>query len=139
MANFRAKDFEAVVDECGQRRPALGGDHRPVHVGLGWHRSRYVPLARMRQVRLVLLDLQCLRAKRDLPRRRLRAVEPTIPLALAATSDYLAWRDPVYVAAGLAGVVALRLLLVQPLLACGWLHGISLLRGRRIHRELDMF
>lgn len=58
----------------------------------------------------------------------------TVALALAATSEYLAWRDPVYIAAGFAGIVALCLVLVQPLLARGWLPGLSVLRGRRIHR-----
>lgn len=58
----------------------------------------------------------------------------TVALALAATSEYLAWRGPVYIAAGFAGIVALCLVLVQPLLARGWLPGLSVLRGRRIHR-----
>jgi len=62
-----------------------------------------------------------------------------LPLTFAATSEYLAWRDPVYIAAGLAGVVALCLLLVQPLLARGWLPGLHPLRGRRIHRTVGIF
>lgn len=57
-----------------------------------------------------------------------------VPLAFAATNEYLAFRDPVYIAAGLAGVVALCLALVQPLLAGGWLPGIGYLHGRRVHR-----
>jgi hypothetical protein len=40
-----------------------------------------------------------------------------VPLTFAATSEYLACRDPIYIAAGFAGVVALCLALVQPLLA----------------------
>jgi len=60
------------------------------------------------------------------------------PLTFAATSEYLAWRDPAYIAAGLAGVVALCLLLVQPLVAQGWLPGLNLLYGRRIHRVLGV-
>jgi len=56
------------------------------------------------------------------------------PLVVAATSPLLAWRDPVYIAAGLAGVVALALLLVQPLLAGGLLPGLPMARGRRVHR-----
>lgn len=56
-----------------------------------------------------------------------------MPLAVAATSPLLAWRDPLYVAAGLAGVVALGLLLVQPLLAGGLLPGLAGRRGRRVH------
>jgi hypothetical protein len=58
----------------------------------------------------------------------------TIPIAVAATSPLLAWRDPTYIAAGLAGVVAMALLLVQPLLAGGYLPGLPVLRGRRVHR-----
>jgi predicted ferric reductase len=57
-----------------------------------------------------------------------------IPLIFAATSEYLAFRDAVYIAAGLAGVLALCLALVQPILARGWLPGLHLLRGRRVHR-----
>ncbi|HEV7305698.1 ferric reductase-like transmembrane domain-containing protein [Ensifer sp.] len=59
-----------------------------------------------------------------------------VPLTFAATSEYLAWRDPVYIVAGFAGVVALCLALVQPLLARGWLPGLSLLPGRRAHRAV---
>ena len=57
-----------------------------------------------------------------------------IPIGVAATSPLLAWRDPVYILAGLAGVVAMALVLVQPLLAGGYLPGLPLLRGRRVHR-----
>ncbi len=61
-----------------------------------------------------------------------------VPLTFAATSEYLAWREPVYIAAGFAGVVALCLALVQPLLAGGWLPGLYLLRGRRVHRVVGV-
>jgi predicted ferric reductase len=61
-----------------------------------------------------------------------------VPLVFAATSEYLAWRDPVYIVAGLAGVVALGLALVQPLLAAGWLPGLHLLRSRRVHRTVGI-
>lgn len=57
-----------------------------------------------------------------------------VPAYLAVTSPLLAWRDPVYIAAGLAGIVAMSLLLVQPLLAAGALPGLPTIRGRRIHR-----
>lgn len=43
----------------------------------------------------------------------------SLPIALAATSPLLAWRDPLYIAGGFAGVVALALLLIQPALAAG--------------------
>lgn len=49
----------------------------------------------------------------------------------AATSPLLAWRDAIYIAGCLAGVAALALLLVQPLLAGG--HLVGLRRGRRVH------
>jgi predicted ferric reductase len=56
-----------------------------------------------------------------------------VPLALAAASDLLVWRDPVYILAGFAGIVALGLMLVQPLLIAGYLPGLSAYRGRRVH------
>ena len=56
-----------------------------------------------------------------------------VPLGIAATSPLLAWREPVYTAAGLAGVVSLSFLLVQPLLASGVLPGLPLRPGRRVH------
>ena len=56
-----------------------------------------------------------------------------VPLAVAATSPLLAWREPIYIAAGFAGVVALALLLLQPLLAGGYLPGLAARRGRQLH------
>lgn len=60
----------------------------------------------------------------------------TIPLAAAAMSPQLAWRDPIYIGAGFAGVIAMALLLLQPLLAGGYLPGFAGQRGRRIHRYI---
>ena len=57
-----------------------------------------------------------------------------VPIAAAATSPLLAWREPVYIAAGLAGVVAMALMLLQPLLAGGYLPGLTEYRGRYVHR-----
>ena len=57
-----------------------------------------------------------------------------VPIAVSVTSPLLAWREPVYVVAGFGGVIALALLLVQPLLAGGYLPGLSAWRGRRVHR-----
>lgn len=57
-----------------------------------------------------------------------------VPIALAATSPQLAWRDWVYITAGFAGIIALGLLLVQPLLMGGYLPGLSAYRARRTHR-----
>lgn len=62
------------------------------------------------------------------------AAAVAVPLAVAAGSPLLAWREPVYVVAGFAGVVAMALLLVQPLLAGGYLPGLPAPRGRRTHR-----
>jgi predicted ferric reductase len=56
-----------------------------------------------------------------------------VPLAIAATSPLLAWRQPVYIVAGFAGVVAMALLLLQPLLAGSALPGLPSPRGRRLH------
>lgn len=56
-----------------------------------------------------------------------------IPLAVAASSPLLAWRGPVYIAAGFAGVIAMGMLLVQPLLAGGFLPGMTTRQGRRMH------
>ncbi|MGX1742472.1 ferric reductase-like transmembrane domain-containing protein [Bosea sp. NPDC055353] len=57
-----------------------------------------------------------------------------VSLAGAATSPLLAWRGPIYVVAGFAGVVALALVLLQPLLAAGYLPGLPVPRGRQAHR-----
>jgi hypothetical protein len=56
-----------------------------------------------------------------------------LPIAAAATSPQLAWRGPVYILAGFAGIVALGLVLVQPLLIGGYLPGLQAYRGRRAH------
>ena len=61
------------------------------------------------------------------------AVALTVPVLVAASSPLLAWRDPIYIAAGFAGVVALALLLIQPLLAGGYLPGLRLRFSRRLH------
>ncbi|MEO1313432.1 MAG: ferric reductase-like transmembrane domain-containing protein [Pseudomonadota bacterium] len=61
-----------------------------------------------------------------------------VPLAAAATSPLLAWREPVYIIAGFAGIVAMALLLVQPLLIGGYLPGLGGLRGRRVHRGIGV-
>jgi len=61
------------------------------------------------------------------------AVAIGVPIAFAAGSEQLAWRGPVYILAGFAGIVALGLVLVQPLLIGGYLPGLSAYRGRRAH------
>lgn len=62
------------------------------------------------------------------------AIAIGVPVVAAAMSPLLAWRQPVYIAAGFAGVVAMALMLVQPLLVGGYLPGLSARRGRRSHR-----
>lgn len=62
------------------------------------------------------------------------AVVIATPISAAAMSPLLAWRQPVYIAAGFAGVIAMTLLFVQPLLAGGYLPGLPARRGRRVHR-----
>jgi predicted ferric reductase len=57
-----------------------------------------------------------------------------VPIIAAAMSPLLAWRGPVYIIAGFAGIVALGLLLAQPLLVGGYMPGLSPLSGRRTHR-----
>ncbi len=57
-----------------------------------------------------------------------------VPIAIAATSPLLAYRGPVYIAAGFAGIIAMALVLVQPLLAGGSLPGLPTRPGRRVHR-----
>jgi len=56
-----------------------------------------------------------------------------VPIAAAATSPFLAWRGPVYILAGFAGIVALGLMLFQPLLVGGYLPGLPGRIGRRAH------
>lgn len=78
---------------------------------------------------------------RAAPGNRLRAVLTwgalglalAVPLGVAATSPLLAWREPVYILAGFAGILALGLLLVQPLLAMGDLPGLTPGYARRLH------
>ena len=57
-----------------------------------------------------------------------------VPVTVALSSPLLAWRQPVYIAAGLAGILGLAIILAQPLLAAGYLPGLPAPRGRRIHR-----
>lgn len=62
------------------------------------------------------------------------ALAIAVPITLAAISPLLAWRQPIYILAGLAGVIALGLLLVQPMVIGGVLPGLSPLQRRRLHR-----
>ncbi|MCR9238504.1 MAG: ferric reductase-like transmembrane domain-containing protein [Alphaproteobacteria bacterium] len=58
------------------------------------------------------------------------------PIAIAATSPVLVGRDAAYLVSGIAGVTALALLLLQPLLAAGYLPGLHVMQERRWHRWL---
>jgi hypothetical protein len=62
------------------------------------------------------------------------AAAVAVPLGLAATSPLLAWRQPVYIAAGFAGVLSMTLLFLQPLLARGHVPRLSPRGGRAVHR-----
>lgn len=62
------------------------------------------------------------------------AVVLLLPIVLAAGSPLLAWRRPVYIVAGFAGIIALALLLIQPLLIGRYLPALAAGRGRRLHR-----
>lgn len=61
-----------------------------------------------------------------------------VPVFLAAQSPLLAWRQPVYIAAGFAGVIAFALMVLQPLLAAGLMPGIGVAAGRRVHRWIGV-
>lgn len=56
------------------------------------------------------------------------------PLLIAATSPLLEGREAVYILGGLAGVFALALLILQPLLAAGYLPGMNVAQARRWHQ-----
>jgi hypothetical protein len=56
-----------------------------------------------------------------------------VPIAAAVASPLLEWRGPIYILAGFAGIIALGLALVQPLLIGGYVPGLSGYRGRRVH------
>ena len=57
-----------------------------------------------------------------------------IPVIAAGLSPLLAWRSPLYIIAGFAGVIGLALILLQPLLIGGYLPGLSQTRRRHLHR-----
>jgi predicted ferric reductase len=61
-----------------------------------------------------------------------------VPLGIAAANPLQANRDALWIVGGMSGIVALAFLLVQPLLAAGYLPGPSLIAGRRWHRWLGI-
>ena len=58
----------------------------------------------------------------------------SVPVVVAGFSPYLAWRSPIYIAAGFAGIIGLGLLLLQPLLAARVLPGLTAMNSRMVHR-----
>lgn len=66
------------------------------------------------------------------------AIVVAVPIIAASMSPQLAWRSPVYIAAGFAGIIAMSLLLIQPLLAGGYLPGLPAPKGRRVHRLVGL-
>ncbi|MCX7323525.1 MAG: ferric reductase-like transmembrane domain-containing protein [Hyphomicrobiales bacterium] len=66
------------------------------------------------------------------------AVAVAGPIAVAANSPLLQWRGPIYIASGFAGMLALCLVLIQPLLAAGYLPGLPARPGRRMHRWIGV-
>ncbi|MDQ2091648.1 ferric reductase-like transmembrane domain-containing protein [Marimonas arenosa] len=62
------------------------------------------------------------------------AIAIAVPIGAAAASQLIAWRQPVYIAGGFAGIFAMALLLLQPVLAAGLLPGLSRPRERWLHR-----
>ncbi|MGR3503206.1 ferric reductase-like transmembrane domain-containing protein [Pseudaestuariivita sp.] len=66
------------------------------------------------------------------------AVAVGAPLALSALSPLLAWRDPIYIIAGFSGVLALGLLLIQPLAIAGALPGLKPPSARKVHRLIGL-
>ncbi|WP_209598144.1 ferric reductase-like transmembrane domain-containing protein [Ruegeria sp. HKCCSP351] len=61
-----------------------------------------------------------------------------VPVVAAAFSPYLAWREPIYIVAGFAGIIGMCLLLLQPLLAGRWLLGLSPVNSRHWHRRCGL-
>lgn len=58
------------------------------------------------------------------------------PVLIATGSPYLAYRNLPYIVGGFAGIACLSLFVVQPLLAAGYLPGLTLATARRWHRRL---
>ena len=61
-----------------------------------------------------------------------------VPVVASLASPLLAWRSPIYIAAGLAGVLAMVLLLLQPVVMAEILPGVAGSRARRTHRWVGL-
>jgi len=57
-----------------------------------------------------------------------------VPVLVASLSPLLAYRTPVYIVAGFAGILSLCVMLIQPLLAADLLPGVPIKRARGMHR-----
>ena len=57
------------------------------------------------------------------------------PVLIAGFSPYLAYRAPAYIIGGFAGILCLALLVIQPLLAAGYLPGPGIVTARKWHRR----
>jgi predicted ferric reductase len=66
------------------------------------------------------------------------AVLIAVPLAFAAASPYLGSRNIAYIIGGFAGIICLGVLLVQPLLAAGFLPGLHPMLARRWHQRIGV-
>jgi predicted ferric reductase len=66
------------------------------------------------------------------------AAAVAVPISAAALSPLLAWREPIYILACLAGVAGLGLMLFQPLLIGGYLPGFTAYQARRVHRWIGV-
>lgn len=86
------------------------------------------------------MQISCLSQHKD--RNQLRVIlfyaalvtAVATPIVAAGFSPQLAWRGPVYIVAGFAGIVAMSLLLIQPLLAGNLIPNLSPLKSRRFHK-----
>lgn len=66
------------------------------------------------------------------------ALAVIVPVVAAALSPLLAWREPIYIAAGFGGIVGLTVMVAQPLLAANLLPGLSRIGARHLHRWMGL-
>lgn len=63
-------------------------------------------------------------------------VAVSMPIPIAVQKPLLQWCQPIYIAGGVAGIIALAVRLGQALLVGGCLPELAARRGRRVHRVL---
>lgn len=56
------------------------------------------------------------------------------PIVIATGSPFLTSRNPAYILAGFSGIICLELLVIQPMLAAGYIPGLPKPLARRWHR-----